>query len=91
MKSGTSDQEYHYHVEDGRFSFDFTENSLLGDEGDVIKMYTERNGDQKEDIYILFVDGHYVECIGDIERSFPINWNEHMEMRKQMQELRKDY
>ena len=81
---------YHYHVEDGQFSFDFTETSLLGDEGDIVKLYTDRSGDIEDEIYILFVDGNYVECIGNIERSFPLNWNVHMELRKAMQELYND-
>ena len=82
--------EYHYHVEDGQFSFDFAENKLLGDEGDIIKIYTDRSGDEKDEIYILFVEGNYVECVGDIERRFPINWNEHMELRKHEQKQYKN-
>lgn len=80
---------YHYHVEDGQFSFDFEKNTLLGDEGDIINVYTERSDNESEDIYILFVEGNYVDCIGNIERSFPINWLEHMELRKTVQELYK--
>lgn len=80
-------ETYHYHVEDGQFSFDFEDKRLLGDEGDIINVYTERSDGEQENIYILFVEGNYVECIGDVERSFPINWLEHMELRKVMREL----
>ena len=82
-------QEYNYHVEDGEFSVDFDDKKLLGDEGDIIKVFTDRSGEIEDEIYILFIDGDYVECIGNIDRSFPINWNEHMEVRKRTQELRK--
>lgn len=83
-------ETYHYHVEDGQFSFDFEDKKLLGDEGDIINVNTERSGGEQEDIYILFVDGNYVECIGDTERSFPINWLEHMELRKIIQDRYKE-
>ncbi len=78
-------EKYHYHVEDGQFSFDFENKKLLGKEGDIINVYTERSDGEPENIYILFVEEDYVECIGDIERSFPLNWLEHMELRKEMQ------
>lgn len=75
---------------DGQFSFDFENKKLLGNEGDIINAYTERSDGESEEIYLLFVEGNYVECIGDIERSFPINWLEHMELRKAVQELYKE-
>lgn len=82
--------KYHYHVEDCQFSFDFDENRLLGEEGEVIKIYTDRSGDVEDELYILFVDENYVECIGNIERSFPENWKEHMELRNELQKLYKE-
>ncbi|MBE2290229.1 MAG: hypothetical protein IAE95_11785 [Chitinophagaceae bacterium] len=82
--SGTDkDRKYWYHVEDGQFSFDFEDEKLLGDEGDIIKAWSD--GDYEKDVYILYVEGSHVECIGDIERSFPKNWAEHMETRKMVQ------
>lgn len=75
--------QYHYHVEDGQFSFDFTENRLLGKEGEVVKHFTDRR-DLEEEIYILFIDGFYVECVGNIDRSFPENKDEHEALKKWM-------
>ena len=73
--------EYHYHVEDGQFSFDFYENRLIGKEGEIVKHYTDWY-DELDEIYILYIDGFYVECIGNIERSFPENKQEHDEIKK---------
>ncbi|WP_423128545.1 phospholipase D-like domain-containing protein [Gaoshiqia sp. Z1-71] len=75
--------EYHYHVEDGQFSFDFYENRLIGKEGEIVRHFTDRIDDLDE-IYILYVDGFYVECIGNIERSFPENKQEHDKIKKWM-------
>ncbi|TAL42507.1 MAG: hypothetical protein EPN92_11630 [Chitinophagaceae bacterium] len=76
--------KYDYHVEDGQFSFDFSENRLIGKEGEIIKLFTDRSGDTEDEIYILFIDGFYVECVGNIERSFPANKQEHEELKQQM-------
>jgi hypothetical protein len=76
--------KYDYHVEDGQFSFEFKEDRLIGKEGEIVKLYTDRSGDIEDEIYILFIDGFYVECIGSIERSFPVNKQEHEELKQQM-------
>lgn len=84
-----SDTRYTYHIEDGQFSFDFTCNRLLGKEGQIIEYPTDRNGD--DEFYILFIDGTHVECIGNIERSYPKNTQEHEYLRKLMQEAANAY
>lgn len=76
---------FHYHVEDGQFSIDFYENRLIGKEGEIVEYYTDRS-DEKDEIYILYVDGFYIECIGNIERSFPKNKEEHDDLKKWMLE-----
>jgi hypothetical protein len=82
---------YNYHIEDGQFSFDFIENRLLGREGQIIRHYTDRMDTMKDEFYILFVDGHYVECIGNIERRFPKNKQEHNELKETILKLYKEY
>lgn len=79
--------KYFYHVEDGQFSFDFNDNKLLGKEGEIIKVDKWDNDNVEDEIYILFIDSFYVECIGNIERSFPKTQDEHNEMKKAMMEL----
>lgn len=81
---------YDYHIEDGQFSYDFSINRLLGNEGQIIKYYTERNGNFEDEFYILYIDGFNVECVGNIERSFPTNKQEHDELKEQMIKLYKD-
>jgi hypothetical protein len=78
---------YFYHIEDGQFSFDHEDKRLLGNEGDVIEIPNDFGDASK--VYILYIEGSYIECIGEIERSFPKNWAEHMEIRKYTQELHK--
>lgn len=85
METQKKYDSYWYHIEDGQFSKDFEKDTLLGDEGDIIKVFLD--GDEPDEIYILFIDGDYVACVGNVESSFPINWNEHMELRKTMQAL----
>lgn len=75
--------KYNYHIEDGQSSFDFTKNYLVGKEGKIVEVSTGRTDDQEE-IYILFIDGFYVECIGNIERSFPTTKEEHEELKQHM-------
>jgi phospholipase D-like protein len=72
--------EFHYHVEDGQFSFDMEKNYLIGKEGEIVKVVTDRL-DDLEEIYILFVDGNYVECIDSIERDFPESKEEHDKLK----------
>jgi hypothetical protein len=62
-------RRYHYHVEDGQFSFDFYDKHLIGKEGEVVMTPIDSVVDCE--IYILSIDGFYVECIGNIEREFP--------------------
>jgi hypothetical protein len=73
---------YHYHVEDGQFSFDLKLDKLLGIEGSVISLSPYREKESEIDCYILFVDGNYIECIGSVERSFPTTHNEHQEQKE---------
>jgi hypothetical protein len=76
--------QYDYHIEDGQFSFDFSETRLLGKEGQIVKYHTNRSGDKEDEFYILFIDGFYVECVGNIDRGFPANKEEHDELKKQI-------
>ena len=46
---------YHYHIEDGQFSHDFTEKRLLGKEGQIIKHNTVRH--EEDEFYILYISG----------------------------------
>ena len=77
--------KFYYHVEDGQFSFDMEKNYLIGKEGEIVKVVTDRI-DDLEEIYILFVDGNYVECIGNTERDFPKSKEEHDELKNWMLE-----
>ncbi|UXE67229.1 MAG: DUF1669 domain-containing protein [Chryseotalea sp. WA131a] len=70
---------YHYHVEDGQFSFDFRDKKLIGEEGKVVRT-EDLVGDDRQ-IYILSIDGFYVECIGNIEREFPVTQEEHQRLK----------
>ena len=74
---------YKYHLEDGQFSIDFTKDYLLGNEGEVVSANTERS-DGPEEIYILYIDGDYVECIGNVERTFPKNKEDHENLKSFM-------
>ena len=76
--------KYRYHVEDGQFSFDFEKDYLIGKEGEIVELPTDRT-DDLDRIYILFVDGNYVECVGNIERDFPKNQEEHNGLKKIIQ------
>ncbi len=80
-KESKENSKYHYHVEDGQFSIDFYENYLIGKEGEIIQHDTGRL-DELDEIYILNVDGFYVECIGNIDRSFPESKEEHDKIKK---------
>lgn len=82
---------YEYHIEDGQFSFDFSENRLLGKEGQIVKHFTDRSGDMEDEFYILFINGFYVECIGNIDRSFPTNKQEHEELKQEMIKMYDEY
>ena len=79
--------EYHHHVEDGQFSFDFTTKRLLGKEGEIIKVSEPFDDGYENEIYILYVDEYYVECIGNVERSFPKDNLEHHEIKDQTIEV----
>ena len=63
-----------YHIEDGQFSTDIYAEKLLGNSGSIIEL--NDNGYTVE-AYILYVDDNYIECIGNVERSFPKNYLEH--------------
>ncbi len=75
---------YYYHIEDGQFSDDFTREYLIGKEGEIVETCTNRTFDLEE-IYILYIDENYVECIGNIDRTFPKNRDEHEAIKRQMQ------
>ena len=82
--------QYHYHVEDGQASNDYYHSELLGNEGDTIQFTETVAGESYTTAaYILFVDGNYIECIGEIERNFPKNWKEHEEIKKSVKDLHK--
>lgn len=83
-------KKYLYHIEDGQFSFDEYSDELLGVEGEIIQLASD-DSSYKHDVYILFVEEHYVECIGNIERSFPKSQDEHDILKQQVIELRADY
>lgn len=80
LASLKSSRPYHYHVEDGQFWFDFTDNKLLGKERDIIRV-KQPYDELENDIYILFIDDRYVECIGSFERYFPQDENEHNRLK----------
>jgi len=71
--------KYLYHLEDGQFSIDFSENYLIGKEGEIVRADAGR-GDIEE-IYILFIKDNYVCCIGDIDREFPKTQKEHDDLK----------
>lgn len=85
IKEKIKNPRFYYHIEDGQFSIDFEANYLIGNEGDIIKVSTDRS-DDLEDVYILFIDGNNVECIGNIEREFPKSEQEHNELKELMYE-----
>lgn len=91
MQKKVEKPRYNYHIEDGQFSFDFDEDYLLGKEGQIVKHYTDRMGEREDEIYILFIDGFYVECIGNIDRSFPANKQEHDELKQRMLKMYEQY
>lgn len=68
------EDSYHYHVEDGKFLFEFSDEALLGKEGEVISF------DGRE-VYILCIQDKYVRCIGNIAREFPKSWFEHFNLK----------
>ncbi|MBC8052183.1 MAG: hypothetical protein H7Y13_03895 [Sphingobacteriaceae bacterium] len=78
--------QYLYHIEDGQASFDETMNELKGVEGEIIKILVDENEDYYRDVYILYIDENYVECVGDIERSFPQSPEEHDSLKHKMLE-----
>jgi len=66
---------YHYHVEDGQFSFDF-DAPLLGEAGDSFKIYIASQGkdgqhevDELNEIHIGEIDFEncIISCSGSIE------------------------
>lgn len=87
VERNNKNPKYYYHVEDGRFSFDFENIKLLGKEGQTIKVDRWGNDEMEDEIYILSIDGFYVDCIGNIEGSFPKTQDEHNEIKKVMLEL----
>lgn len=57
--------KYHYHVEDGQFSFDIELSYLLGKVGDIIDLGVDGIGDDNK-TEIISIMGNYVECIGSV-------------------------
>ena len=66
---------YTYHIEDGQFSSEHSSQGLLGDEGDVIKLYDF--DDEYTEAYIICIIDSAVHCLGNIERTFPKSKEEH--------------
>ena len=87
-------QLYSCRVHDGQFSFDFTRTGLPGKEGDIIQASPYEgdppnlpDGPHFNDVYILYIEGDHVECIGNIEGKFPKDWDEHNEMKNRVIKL----
>lgn len=74
--------EYHYHIEDGQFTKEIYLPKLIGNEGDIKRVEDDDFGEVE--FYILYVDGNYVECIGNVHRDFPKNFAEHENLKNQM-------
>ena len=82
--------EYTYHVEDGQFSFDFTNSKLLGREGEIIKVPKDQYLDnssyldnfKERKAYILHIDNYHVLCIGNIKGKFPKDNSAHHRIKK---------
>jgi hypothetical protein len=74
---------YNYHVEDGQFWFEYDDIRLLGKEGDIITTYQWEDFSMPRNTYILYIEGFHVECIGDVERSFPKNKDEHDRIKRE--------
>ena len=70
--------DYTYNIEDGQFGKEIDHDKLLGEPGDIINL-DDDFGDTVE-AYILFIDGNYIQCVGNVERSFPKNIQEHNQM-----------
>lgn len=77
-------KQYFYHIEDRQFSTDIEHERLLGKEGDMIRLDTGRHLEGLDTVYILFINGNYVECIGDVEREFPRDQEEHERLKEEM-------
>lgn len=74
--------EYHYHIEDGQFTKELYLPNLIGNEGDVKIVDNDDFGEVE--FYILYVEGNYVECIGNVDRTFPNGFSEHEKIKLQM-------
>ena len=73
---------YQYHIEDGQLSYDLSLKKLLGQEGDIVEIKHPHIAEWVK-VYILYIDAPYVECIGNVERSFPSTKEAH-ELLKQV-------
>lgn len=67
---------YSYAIEDGQFSHSFVHEKLLGKEGDKITF-------NDVEFYILCIDGHHVQCLGNVVRDYPSNNIEHEKLKKE--------
>jgi len=85
VKEKIKNPKYIYHIEDGQFSYDFEKDYLIGKEGEIVEVSTDRT-DDTDYLYILFIEGNYVECIGNIERDFPKTKFEHNKIKKMILE-----
>ena len=72
---------YTYNVEDNQFSREFDHDKLLGTEGQIKKIDIEG---LETEFYILWIDDHYIHCIGNVERSFPKNFSQHEEWKNEL-------
>ena len=80
-------EKYYYHIEDGQFSYDIELDKLLGIEGQTIKLSPYSDKESETDVYILYIDKNYVECIGSVENSFPKTPYEHEEFKEHLIKL----
>lgn len=83
MKERKKDTIYEYWIEDGQFSRGLDLSYLIGNEGDKVRL-SPRGSDYDGVVYILFINGTHVECIGNTERTFPKSSIEHNELKNEI-------
>ena len=83
MKERKKDTIYEYWIEDGQFSYGLNLSYLIGIEGETVRL-NPSSDDYDGDVYILFIDGTHVECIGNTERIFPKSLMEHDELKNEI-------
>lgn len=71
--------KYTYSIEDGQFSTELNHKELLGNEGDVVHFNFD---DHRIEAYILYIKGNFVQCIGNVENSYPKDSLKHNELKE---------